>query len=92
MASHLRSDKVTKFKPLGNKIDEFKGPSDSSFDIYYVDCATEPSFQDYHSKLQPWIMFYIDAASYIGKPNCCFKISPIEGIGLIINQNCVKVW
>ena len=82
MASHLRSDKVTKFKPLGNKIDEFKGPADSSFEIYYVDCATEPSFQDYHSKLQPWIMFYIDAASYIGKPNFCFKILPIEGIGL----------
>ena len=67
MAAHLRSDKVTKFKPLGNKIDEFKGPLDTSFEIYYVDCATEPSFQDYHSKLQPWIMFYIDAASYIGK-------------------------
>ena len=82
MAAHLLSDKVTKFKPLGNKIDEFKGPADSSFEIYYVDCATEPSFQDYHSKLQPWIMFYIDAASYIGKPNLCFKISPIEGIDL----------
>jgi len=65
MAAHLLSDKVTKFKPLGNKIDEFKGPSDSSFEIYHIDCATSPSFQDYHSKLQPWIMFYIDAASYI---------------------------
>ena len=64
MAAHLASDKVTKFKPLGTKIDEFKS-NDVSFEIYHVDCATVPSFRDYHSKLQPWIMFYIDAASFI---------------------------
>ena len=65
MAAHLASEKVTKFKPLGTKIDEFKSKNNESFEIYYVDCATEPSFRDYHSKLQPWIMFYIDAASFI---------------------------
>jgi len=65
MAAHLRSDKVTKFKPMGTKIDEFKSNDDTSFELYFVDCATDPSFRDYHSKLQPWIMFYIDAASYI---------------------------
>ena len=69
MAAHLRSDKVTKFKPIGTKIDEFKSNDDTSFELYFVDCATDPNFRDYHSKLQPWIMFYIDAASYIGMSN-----------------------
>jgi len=64
LATHMASDKVTKFKPLGNKIDEFKS-NEESFEIYHVDCTTVPSFRDYHAKLQPFLLFFIDAASYI---------------------------
>ena len=35
-----------------------------TYEIYYSDIKT-PGFKDYHKRLQPWIMFYIDAASYI---------------------------
>ncbi len=34
------------------------------FEIYKCDHSV-PGFIDYHKRLQPWIMFYIDAASYI---------------------------
>ena len=61
----LHSDKVKKFIPHGTKIDEFK-VEDETFVIYSADDSI-PGFREYHSKLQPWIMFYIDAASYIGK-------------------------
>ena len=39
LATHMASDKVTKFKPLGNKIGEFKS-NEEAFEIYHVD----PSF------------------------------------------------
>merc|ERR1712109_202917 len=63
LLSHLNSDKVKKFIPHGTKIDEFK-VEDETFVIYSADDSI-PGFREYHSKLQPWIMFYIDAASYI---------------------------
>ena len=63
MAAHMASDKVQKFVPLGDKVHEFKA-HDQSFEIYHVDDSV-PGFREYHAKLQPWIMFYIDAASFI---------------------------
>ena len=65
LISIIYSDKVKKFIPHGTKIDEFK-VEDETFVIYSADDSI-PGFREYHSKLQPWIMFYIDAASYIGK-------------------------
>ena len=63
LSAHMRSDKVTKFKPLGDKVEEFS-VADETYEIYSCD-DTVTGFRDYHAKLQPWIMFYIDAASYI---------------------------
>jgi len=34
------------------------------FEVYLAD-ESVPGFRDFHARLQPWIMFYIDAASYI---------------------------
>ena len=48
---------------MGSKIDEFVVKNEN-FVIYAAD-DTIPGFREYHDKLQPWIMFYIDAASYI---------------------------
>ena len=65
LATHMASDKVTKFKPLGTKVEMFTlEKTNETFEIYSAD-DTVTGFRDYHSKLQPWIMFYIDAASYI---------------------------
>ena len=63
MTNHLSSPKVTQFKPLGSKVDEFQC-GDQSYEIFHAEDSV-PGFREYHSKLQPWIMFYIDAASYI---------------------------
>ena len=35
-----------------------------NFEIYYGD-ESSPGLREYHAHLQPWTMFYIDAASYI---------------------------
>ena len=35
-----------------------------NFEIYFGNHET-PNLLSYHSRLQPWIMFYIDAASYL---------------------------
>ena len=65
-------DETTTFKPTG-KSTEYQyiyyiilGRSfqPRTYEIYYSDIKT-PGFKDYHKRLQPWIMFYIDAASYI---------------------------
>ena len=63
LISHLESDKVKKFVPHGSKIDEFQVKNET-FVIHSAD-DTIPGFREYHAKLQPWIMFFIDAASYI---------------------------
>ena len=73
MAAHLTSDKVTKFIPFGTKVNEITTKDDHCFEIYHADDSL-PGFREYHAKLQPWIMFYIDAASYIDidDANWCF--------------------
>lgn len=68
MLAHMNSDKVKNFRPHGNKIDSFTVDTENNkvetFDIFNAS-ATDAGFREYHSKLQPWIMFFIDAASYI---------------------------
>ncbi len=39
-------------------------PNGRVFELYFCE-GSEPGFREYHRKMQPWIMFYIDAASYI---------------------------
>lgn len=63
LLNHLNSEKVKKFVPMGSKIDEFVVKNETF--VIYAAGDTIPGFREYHDKLQPWIMFYIDAASYI---------------------------
>jgi histone acetyltransferase 1 len=60
-------EKDKKFRPLGNKLHEIQleqqGES-RQFEVYACD-STVSGFRDYHSRMQPWILFYIDAASFI---------------------------
>lgn len=67
--SDILSEKETKFKPFGEKITEFdvhpkEGGGSRTYEIYYTDIKC-PGFKEFHRRLQPWIMFFIDAASYI---------------------------
>lgn len=55
----------TKFRPLGEKVREWATPDGRNFEVYSATVAGTPGFREYHARLQPWIMFFIDAASYI---------------------------
>ncbi|CAG5135859.1 unnamed protein product, partial [Candidula unifasciata] len=62
----LLSDDQT-FRPFGQLIDSYTVPAktgERQFEVYYTKIE-EPGFRDYHSRLQSFIKFYIDAASYI---------------------------
>ena len=37
---------------------------DRQFEVYKCDIET-PGFRDFHSRIQPLLLFYVDAASYI---------------------------
>ncbi|KAK0040292.1 histone acetyltransferase type B catalytic subunit [Biomphalaria pfeifferi] len=56
------------FKPFGHMVDSYtltpKNSEEKHFEVYYVKIE-EPGFRDFHVKLQSFIKFYIDAASYI---------------------------
>lgn len=56
------------FHPMGEKVYSFskegKDGVNREYDVFKCDEST-PTFRDYHERLQAWIMFYIDAASYI---------------------------
>jgi len=64
----LDSDSEVNFKPMGDLVNSFslsdKEGVDRTFEVYFASEAT-PGLRDYHERLQPWIMFYIDAASFI---------------------------
>jgi len=67
-------EKEAKFKPVGEKVHSYKatpksGTSsddrpDSSFEIYAGEIMN-PEIASYHEKLQAFVLFYIDCASYI---------------------------
>jgi len=56
------------FHPIGEKIHSFMKEDGNglvrNYEVYRCDEST-PGFRKYHERLQAWIMFYIDAASYI---------------------------
>ncbi|XP_055694695.1 histone acetyltransferase type B catalytic subunit [Lutzomyia longipalpis] len=60
--------KADTFQPFGEKIVQFDVKSDSGderrFEIYFCD-PTTPKFFPYHARFESFIMWYIDAASYI---------------------------
>jgi len=61
------SDEST-FRPFGEKIDSYTITKDDGiercFDVYFT-TIEEPGFREYHNKMESFIKFYIDAASYI---------------------------
>jgi len=61
---YLSSTKETGFRPMGELLHNFKSKDDETFEVYMCTEST-PGFRDYHERLQSWIMFYIDAASFI---------------------------
>jgi len=61
---YLASTKETGFRPMGELLHNFKSKDDETFEVYMCTEAT-PGFREYHQRLQAWIMFYIDAASFI---------------------------
>jgi len=57
------------FQPFGSKIAEFQGSSrdggePANYEVYQS-TTSDQGFKDYHDRFQFFIMFYIDAASYI---------------------------
>jgi len=60
---HLASEQETGFRPMGELVHGFKSDG-KSYEVYKCDEST-PGFRNYHERLQFWIMFYIDAASFI---------------------------
>jgi Histone acetyl transferase HAT1 N-terminus len=41
-----------------------EGQDDRQFEIYLTDISV-PNFKEYHERMQPFLLFYVDAASYI---------------------------
>lgn len=62
-------DKEEQFRPLGEKVDELVVHDDDSgaeqtFEFYKCDIKT-PGFVPFHARLQTFIMWFVDAGSYI---------------------------
>lgn len=53
------------FKPMGDKLTEWSLPEDGRTFECYHNTNEKTEFRDYWAKAQPFIMFFIDAASYI---------------------------
>lgn len=71
--AELEGKAETEFVPFGQKVAGFGGDEGDSVDasgsgkvyeIYHCD-ASVPGFKAYHRRLQPWLLFFIDAASFI---------------------------
>lgn len=60
----LDSENEKNFRPPGEMINSFTALEDRTFQVYKCSEAT-PGLREYHERLQAWIMFFIDAASYI---------------------------
>jgi len=70
--AHINSDKETKFKPMGELVNTITNEG-AQFEVYYCEEST-PRFREYHERLQAWIMFYIDAASFIDIDDDCWRM------------------
>ena len=51
------------FRPMGELVNTITN-EETQFEVYKCEESTA-RFRDYHERLQAWIMFYIDAASFI---------------------------
>lgn len=61
--ANISGDQETKFRPMGELVNTINNDG-RQFEVYKCEEST-PRFRDYHERLQTWIMFYIDAASFI---------------------------
>uniref|UniRef100_A0A1B6GEC1 Histone acetyltransferase type B catalytic subunit n=1 Tax=Cuerna arida TaxID=1464854 RepID=A0A1B6GEC1_9HEMI len=64
-ANALKDDES--FQPFGDKMTSFtieEGDGCKTYDIYHCDTSNQ-KFLNFHERLQTFILFYIDAASYI---------------------------
>lgn len=57
------------FRPIGEKTNQHTLPSSSGdpdriFEVYKCN-ITDKGFQEYHSKMETWLLWFIDGASYI---------------------------
>lgn len=57
-----------KFQPFGEKVDEFLVKAEDNqtriFEFYFVEMADQ-KFINYHQRFETFILWYVDAASYI---------------------------
>merc|ERR1719312_870814 len=60
----IESDAEVGFKPMGELLNSFEAMDGRTFQVFKCSEST-PGLREYHEKLQAWIMFFIDAASYI---------------------------
>jgi len=61
--AHVSGEKETKFRPMGELVNTITN-NGIQYEVYKCEEST-PRFRNYHERLQAWIMFYIDAASFI---------------------------
>jgi len=61
--AYVNSEKETQFRPMGELVNTITNNS-RQYEVYKCEEST-PRFREYHERLQAWIMFYIDAASFI---------------------------
>jgi len=61
--SRVTSEEEQNFRPMGELVDTIS-VEDKTYEVYRC-LESTPRFREYHERLQAWIMFYIDAASYI---------------------------
>lgn len=52
-----------KFRPMGDLLHSYK-KNDVEYEIYKADVTT-PRLKDYHDRLQPFVLWFIDGSSYI---------------------------
>jgi len=52
-----------KFRPMGDLLHSYK-KNDVEYEIYKADVTT-PRLKDYHERLQPFVLWFIDGSSYI---------------------------
>ncbi|KAK7086526.1 histone acetyltransferase 1 [Halocaridina rubra] len=67
------------FKPYGQMLRQFtidmEDGEEKTFEVYVCDIS-EPGFVEYHERMQPFILWYIDAASYIdADEKWCFLVT-----------------
>lgn len=69
----VASEEETGFRPMGELVHSFTSTEGKQYEVYKCRESTS-GFRDYHERLQAWVMFYIDAASYIDMDDDSWRI------------------